>query len=350
MTTDDGRDMATDDGRDMATDDGRNANDTRRAVLSALGDGPVSGPDLADHIGVSRTAVWKAVEALREEGFGIDSGSNGYVLTGIPEYGAAAVEYRLDRDGDVEYHESIQSTNARARELAVSGATPDRDVPQVVLADEQTGGRGRLDREWVSPPGGVWMSVLIRPDLPPARVPLVTLAAAVATARAVDAVADADVGGASVGLKWPNDVLAVDRTGAERKLAGILTEMDGEADEVSWVVVGIGVNANVDAGALPAGATSLRERAGDVNRGRLVAELLGELDALRSEPGDILPAWRDLSATLGRQVRVETGGDPVVGEATDIAPPGRLRIDTDGGGVWVHAGDCEHLRPVDGGR
>jgi BirA family biotin operon repressor/biotin-[acetyl-CoA-carboxylase] ligase len=342
--------MTTDDGRDIATDDGRNANDTRRAVLSALGDGPVSGPDLADRIGVSRTAVWKAVEALREEGFGIDSGSDGYVLTGIPGYGAAAVEYRLDRDADVEYHESIQSTNARARELAVSGATPDRDVPQVVLADEQTGGRGRLDREWVSPPGGVWMSVLIRPDLPPARVPLVTLAAAVATARAVDAVADADVGGASVGLKWPNDVLAVDRTGAERKLAGILTEMNGEADEVSWVVVGIGVNANVDAAGLPEGATSLRELDGDIDRGRFVAELLETFERLRSAPGEILPAWRDRSLTLGRRVRVETNGEAIVGEAVGVEPPGALLVETGDGTARIHAGDCEHLRREGGDR
>jgi len=323
-------------------------NDTRRAVLDAIEDGPVSGPDIADRLGVSRTAIWNEIEALREEGFAIESGGEGYALVEVPEYGAGAVEYHLDGAFPVEYHETIESTNERARELAREGASE-----VVVLADEQAGGRGRLDRAWDSPAGGIWTSVLLRPDLPPARAPLLTLAAAVATARAVRAC------GIDAGLKWPNDVLVVEEDGTEgtpagngpeRKLAGILTEMEGEADEVSWVVVGIGVNANVDAGALPAGATSLRERAGDVNRGRLVAELLGELDALRSEPGDILPAWRDLSATLGRQVRVETGGDPVVGEATDIAPPGRLRIDTDEGGVWVHAGDCEHLRPVDGGR
>ncbi|MFB6295709.1 MAG: biotin--[acetyl-CoA-carboxylase] ligase [Halobacteriales archaeon] len=326
-------------------------NDTRRAVLDAIEDGPASGPDIADRLGVSRTAVWNEIEALREEGFAIESDGEGYELGEVPEYGAGAVAYHLDGFDDldnpfaVEYHETIESTNERARDLAREGASD-----AAVLADEQTGGRGRLDRAWDSPPGGIWMSALLRPDLPPARAPLLTLAAAVATARAVRA------HGVDAGLKWPNDVLVADEagaershagTGTERKLAGILTEMEGETDEVSWVVVGIGINANVDAGTLPEGATSLRKQVGDVDRARLVADLLGELDALRAEPSEVLPAWRDRSVTLGRRVRIETGEESIVGEATGIEPPGTLRVDTGGGERRVHAGDCEHLRPAE---
>jgi BirA family biotin operon repressor/biotin-[acetyl-CoA-carboxylase] ligase len=180
---------------------------------------------------------------------------------------------------------------------------------------------------------------------------LLTLAAAVATARAVDDVgveddADRDTDGqrTTLGLKWPNDVLAVGRTGEERKLAGILTEMEGETDEVSWVLVGIGLNAIVDAAGLPDGATSLGELAGDVNRGRLVATLLEAFDALRAAPEEILTAWRERSLTLGRQVRVETESEAVVGEAAGIDPPGALLVDTGSEVVRVHAGDCEHLR------
>jgi len=340
----------------MRADVGRRVNDTQRAVLDALEDRPASGPKLADELGVSRTAVWKAVEALREEGFGVESSEEGYVLTGVPEYGAGAVEYRLDGRFVVEHHESLPSTNARARELARAGGTePEGTTGVVVLADEQTGGRGRLDREWVSPPGGVWLSVLIRPDLPPARAPLLTLAAAVATARAVDGVAPGtdgvvtagDGAEASVGLKWPNDVLAVDGAERERKLAGILTEMEGETDAVSWLVVGIGVNANVDATELPDCATSLRELRGDVDRGRLAATLLREFDRLRSSPDRILPAWRNRSLTLGRRVRVETGEGTVVGDAVRVEPPGTLLVDTGDGTVRVHAGDCHHLRRTD---
>ncbi len=327
-------------------------NETRRAILDAVEEGPASGPELADGLDVSRTAVWKAVEALREEGFGIDAGEDGYVLTAVPEYGAGAVEYRLGPGFAVEYHDAIPSTNARTREVARDGQFAPGDGPGVVvLAEEQTGGRGRLDREWTSPAGGVWMSVLLRPDLPPARAPLLTLAAAVATARAVDdAGVEAGAEGPTVGLKWPNDVLAIDG-GEERKLAGILTEMEGEADEVSWVVVGIGVNANVEPAGLPEGATSLRELVGDVDRGQFVADLLGEFEALRAAPGEILSAWRDRSLTLGRRVRTETAdGEAHVGEAVGVEPPGALLVDTGDGTVRVHAGDCEHLRREDADR
>jgi BirA family biotin operon repressor/biotin-[acetyl-CoA-carboxylase] ligase len=328
-------------------------NDTQRAVLDAISGDPASGPEIAEGLGVTRAAVWKAVEGLREAGFEIDSGENGYALTDLPEYGADVVEHRVDGAFAVQHHESIQSTNARARNLARNARFGRKEASGlVVLADEQTGGRGRLDRGWVSPAGGVWMSVLIRPDLPPARAPLLTLAAAVATARAVDdAMTESDGAGTdtdtttSVGLKWPNDVLAVDRTGSERKLAGILTEMEGETDEVTWVVVGIGVNANVDAVDLPDGATSLREFCGDVDRGRLVRSILLAFDRLRSSPERILSAWRDRSLTLGRRVRVEAGGETAVGDAVGVEPPGTLLLDTGDETIQVHAGDCEHLRP-----
>jgi BirA family biotin operon repressor/biotin-[acetyl-CoA-carboxylase] ligase len=319
-------------------------NETQRAVLDAVESGPVPGPAIAEELDVSRTAVWKAVETLRDAGFVIDSGRDGYALTDVPEYGAGAVEYRSDWGYTVEYHESIPSTNARARDLARRDQFGGEDASGVVvLAERQTGGRGRLDRDWVSPPGGVWMSVLLRPDLPPARAPILTLAAAVATARAIEVTATPG-SETTIGLKWPNDVLAVDGTGGERKLAGILTEMAGETDAVSWIVAGTGVNANVDATTLPEGATSLRELHGDVNRGRLVATLLREFDALRSSPDAILTAWRERSLTLERRVRVETGEGTVVGEAVGVEQPGTLLLDTGGEIVRIHAGDCDHLR------
>ena len=355
-------------------------NDTRRAVLAALADGPVTGPALADRLGISRNAVWKQVEALRDAGFEVESGADGYALAAVPEYGEAAVEFGLDAPFDVEYHDSVDSTNARARELAGAGAS---DV--VVLADEQTGARGRLDREWSSPRGGVWASLVLRPDLPPARVPLLTLAAAVAVADAAREV------GVPAEIKWPNDVLVsepnegssdrksdgvlVGDTGERggRKLAGVLTEMEGEADSVSWVVVGVGVNANLNAESLPDGATSLRSErrarrgarsgdgatdehdaragetdpSGDVDRRIFVQRLLERFDELRGDPDSILDAWRERSATLGRRVRVETADGTVVGEAVDVVPPGALVVETDDGErVRVHAGDCEHLRPA----
>jgi BirA family biotin operon repressor/biotin-[acetyl-CoA-carboxylase] ligase len=311
--------------------------DTRERVLSALADGPVSGPELASRLDVSRAAVWKHVEALREAGFAITSGDDGYALTDVPEFGGPAVAYELDAPFEIEYHDAIPSTNARARELADEGAT---DV--VVLADEQTGGRGRLDRTWHSPSGGIWLSVLFRPEVPMAGTPVFTLAAAVAVARA------AREAGVEAVIKWPNDVLvAVD--GEERKLVGILTEMEGEADRVSWVVVGIGINANVDPEELPsdAGATSLSAVRGEpVDRRRFTQRVLETFDTVGTDPEAILEEWREYATTLGREVRIDTPDGEIVGEAVDIEYPGSLVVDTGDEHVTVAAGDCDHLRPL----
>ena len=318
--------------------------DTRRALLAALESGPVSGPELAAELGVSRAAVWKAVEGLREEGFAVESTGEGYRAPAAPAYCAAGIEYGLDAPYAVEYHDQIASTNDRARALAAADRT---DV--AVVADEQTGGRGRLDREWVAPSGGVWLSLLTRPTVAPARAPQFTLAAAVATA---DACREAGVRAA---IKWPNDVVVADTAADDagrggRKLAGVLTEMEGEADRVSWLVVGVGVNANLDAAALPAGATSIRaERGEDVDRRRFLARLLERYADLAADPDAILPAWRERAATLGRRVRVETATGSVVGTAVDVDPPGALLVETADGTARVHAGDCEHLRDAESG-
>ena len=307
--------------------------ETRARVLDRIAAGPVGGPQIAEDLGVSRAAVWKHVEALRAAGFEIDSAGAGYDLAGVPEFGGLAVEFGLDAPYEVEYHETIDSTNARARDLAVDGR-----ANVVVLADAQTGGRGRLDRAWSSPSGGIWLSILIRPDVPPTQAPAYTLAAAAATARAVREA------GVNASIKWPNDVLVGDR-----KLAGILTEMEGEADRVSWLVVGIGINANVDAADLPTDrpVTTVREEVGDVDRRELTQSLLAAFHELTVDLQQVLPAWRKLSSTLGQRVRVETPGEEIVGDAVDVRFPGSLVVETAEGTREVTAGDCEHLRPVD---
>jgi|AntRauTorcE11898_2_1112593.scaffolds.fasta_scaffold00949_4 BirA family biotin operon repressor/biotin-[acetyl-CoA-carboxylase] ligase len=346
--------------------------DTRRALLAALADGPVAGPELADRLHVSRAAVWKQVESLREAGWGIESSDDGYRVVDVPEFGGAAIEFGLDAPFEIEFHDSIGSTNERARELAGEGR---KDV--VVVADEQTAGRGRLDRGWSGPPGGIYTSILIRPDVPPAHTPIFTLAAAVGVTRA------AREAGVDASIKWPNDVLVssaepevtlaagskaagdaanesqsdssddvlVLDNNAERggkKLCGILTEMEGEADRVAWLIPGIGINANVVGDDLPDGATSLLlERGEPVDRRIFTQRLLETFDELRSDPESILDAWREHAATLGQRVRVETPGGEIVGEAVDVEFPGALIVETDDGErERVTAGDCEHLRPV----
>ena len=311
-------------------------NETRRALLAALEAGAVAGPALADQLGISRAAVWKQVDALREEGLDIESTDDGYEVTGVPAYGAAAIEFGLDAPYTVEYHDAVDSTNNRARELTGEGR---RNV--AVVADEQTGSRGRLDRSWTAPSGGVWCSIVCQPDLPAAHIPLSALAAGVAT---VSACREA---GVEAHLKWPNDVL-IGESGARggRKLAGILTEMEGEEDRVSWLIAGIGVNANIDAAELPAEATSLRQELGaDVDRRVFVQRLLESFDECLDGPDSVLDQWRAYSSTLGQQVRVETTNRTIEGEAVDVQFPGALVVETDSGQEVVHAGDCEHLRP-----
>jgi BirA family biotin operon repressor/biotin-[acetyl-CoA-carboxylase] ligase len=307
---------------------------TRKRVLTAIADGPVSGPDIAAQLDISRAAVWKHVEALREDGFEIESQGDGYTLDSVPDYGGPAIEYGLDAPFEVEYHDEIESTNQRARKLATEGRS---DI--AVVADRQTGGRGRLDREWDSPRGGVWLSVLLRPEIPPTNAPLYTLVAAVATARAAAAA------GVEARIKWPNDV----RVG-EKKLAGILTEMEGEADRVSWLVVGIGLNANVDPAELPGDqpATSLQSAVGSVDRRSVTQTLLETFWELSTaDSAEIMDAWRELATTLGQRVRVDTPTETIVGEAVDITPPGTLVVETDTETREVTAGDCDHLRPAE---
>ncbi|MDR5673953.1 biotin--[acetyl-CoA-carboxylase] ligase [Halalkaliarchaeum sp. AArc-GB] len=261
---------------------------------------------------------------------------------------AASLEGSIEAPYVTETHESIPSTNERARRLAAQGHS---DV--AVIADEQTHGRGRRDRGWTGPPGGIYASILLCPDRSPGDAPLFTLAAAVAAVSACEAV------GVDAGIKWPNDVIVEVDAGGDgkkdneitgrggRKLAGILTETETEDDQLSWLVVGIGINANVDPETLPSGATSLSgERGTDIDRRVAIRELLDRFYELANDPDAVLPAWRERAITLGRRVRVETADGTVEGKAVDVTPPGALVVETSTGPRTIHAGECSHLRRV----
>ncbi len=234
----------------------------------------------------------------------------------------------------IDAHDSLPSTNDRARELAAAGADG-----VVVIADRQTAGRGRLDRDWASPPGGIWMSLLLRPDLPVEQVPLLTFGAAVAVVEAVERL---DV---QAGIKWPNDVLIV-AEGEERKLSGILTESSTANGELEWAIIGVGINANVDIDALPPGSVSLSHLVGEVDRTRVTQAVLERFAELMTAPDRVLAGWRRRAITLGQRVRVSTGDATVEGRALDIDDTGRLLVDTGDGIERVATGDCEHLRPA----
>ncbi|HEY8394651.1 MAG TPA: biotin--[acetyl-CoA-carboxylase] ligase [Thermaerobacter sp.] len=323
------------------------------ALLHARGQ-PVSGADLAARLGLSRTAIWKHVEALRHDGMPVEARPRrGYSLAPEDLERAAAARFfpelleaeRLDRrlGHAVHWEPEAGSTNDLARRMAETGAAEGT----VVIADRQTAGRGRMRRFWWSPPGGLWMSVILRPRLLPAQLPVLTLAVAVAVAEAVEIVA-----GRPVGLKWPNDV-EIDG----RKVAGILLEMVAQADGAEYVIAGIGVNLEVRADSIPDELRDrvtwlAREAAEPVTRNRLAAAILERLEdhyvALHAAgPDPVLAAWRARATVLGEQVRVVLPTGEVTGIAIDVDRDGALILDVPGAGRQrVLAGDVQRVRTV----
>jgi BirA family biotin operon repressor/biotin-[acetyl-CoA-carboxylase] ligase len=315
------------------------------AFLAEAVDEFVSGEAISDKLGLTRAAVWKHVEALRGQGYRIDAvPARGYRLAGVPDR-LTPLELRPllnthDVGRVVHWAEELGSTNDRAKELAEEGA----EHGEVVVAEAQTAGRGRRGRAWASPARrNVYFSVVLRPDLPPARAPELTLVGSVAIC---DALRQA---GVDAGIKWPNDLLA-----SGRKIAGILTELAAEPDRVEWVVLGAGVNVNARREDFP---DELRDVATSIllERGQAAPRVLFAaacftaletwLDRHDEEGfGAIREAWRERSVTLGREVSVKVDGRELAGVAEDIDETGALLVRTAAGVERVVSGDVQLLR------
>ena len=250
------------------------------------------------------------------------------------------------------FHEELGSTQERAGALAQEGAPHGT----LVIARAQTGGRGRLGREWGSPLGGVWMSLVLRPAIPARFAPRVTQAAAVGVAKTLWNF------GVEARIKWPNDLLV-----GERKVCGILAESgtwdtatkhpgSSAADHrVDFVVLGIGLNANLDPKDLQVNdreVATLRSELGyDVDLSKLLKALLSNLDVEleRIESfGAVLDGWRALNCTLGKLVRIRRFGQVLEGRAVDLTPEGALLLETLDATVELFEGEVEHLREVEG--
>jgi BirA family biotin operon repressor/biotin-[acetyl-CoA-carboxylase] ligase len=316
------------------------------AFLAEAGDEFVSGEAISDKLGLSRAAVWKHVNALRAQGYRIDAvPARGYRLVEIPDR-LGELELRpLLNTHDVgqvlHWFAEVGSTNDVAKQLAEGGA----GHGETVVAECQTAGRGRRGRGWVSPPGrNVYLSVVLRPELPPARAPELTLLGSVAVCQAIRQA------GVPAAIKWPNDLLV-----GGRKVAGLLTEMAAELDQVQWVVLGVGVNVNAAAPDFPeelrSTATSLAlERGEPLPRALFAAALLTALEEWLDRHAargfaPVRDAWRAMSDTLGREVRVRTGEGDVEGVAEDVDEAGALLVRTPGSVRRILAGDVELLRP-----
>jgi len=303
-----------------------------RLIALLRADEFVSGEAIAEALGISRAAVAKRVDRLRERGFAIAAAPRrGYRLDAVPDaLTADVVTPRLTTAwlGRAWRHAArVGSTNDEAAAWARAGAP----AGAVVVADEQTRGRGRLGRRWHSPPGAsLYLSAVLRPPLAPHRVPPLTLAAGVAVAEALVAF---DVVPA---LKWPNDVLL-----DGKKVAGILTEMSADLDRVHHVVVGIGVNLNVDAfpEELTAIATSLQiARGAPVSRAEFAAALCARLEHwvdqfVADGAVAVVAAWKQHARFFGKRVSVTAGRDRMDGIAEDLDDDGALKLRLDDGRV-----------------
>ena len=298
---------------------------SRQAVLSLLRqqEGFVSGEEISRRLGLSRTAIWKAVDALRRDGYTVEARTGlGYRLLAAPD---AVTEPEIrhflgetDRVGrTLVCLEEVDSTNLHAKQLAAEGAADGA----VVVADRQTAGRGRLGRSFQSPGGrGIYLTVLLRPDLPPERLSPVTAMAGVAVCRAVERHCNV-----SPGLKWPNDPVL-----DGKKLCGILTELslEGETGRVQDLVLGIGINVSQRpedfTPEIREIATSLTQALGrPVSRPALAAEVIREVDRLYAaltagELGPYLAEYRRRCVNLGRTVRLLGPGGGETAEALDI--------------------------------
>ncbi|MCL2337964.1 MAG: biotin--[acetyl-CoA-carboxylase] ligase [Firmicutes bacterium] len=295
----------------------------------------VSGETLRRAMGVSRTAVWKHIRTLREEGYNIEARPNlGYRLLQAPDaplpgevitgLSTAFIGRRL------EYVPELSSTNELATRLARDGCP----AGTVVVTETQTGGKGRLGRAWFSPRDkGLWFTVVLRPPVNPAETPQLTMVAAVAVATAVR-----DHTGVPADIKWPNDILV-----RERKLCGILVELNAEMDRVNFMVAGMGLNVNVARREFPpeirSAATSLLAESGEyIPRVPLFRALLKSFEdwyCLWLDQGfaPILRRWRELCITLDCPVTVHTLRESYSGYAVDVDDTGALLVRTASGRI-----------------
>lgn len=305
--------------------------------------GYVSGEEISHLLGISRSAIWKHIQELRVLGYDIVAVPHlGYQLLSSPDrLFASEVSRGLNTKimgKKIFYFDTVSSTMDIAVQLGMKG------LPEgtVVLAETQTKGRGRLGRVWFSPKyKGIYLSLLLRPRILPNEAPALTLLAAVSICESIKEVIDLETR-----IKWPNDIII-----HNKKVAGILTELSAEMDEIRFVVVGIGLNVNNDKKSSLASITSLKEQKKEsINRIILLQEILRKIELNyqlfhEGSSTSIIEKWRRYNLTLNKRVRVTCHKKHIEGTAIDIDADGGLLVRNDSGLVEkVMAGDVVHTR------
>lgn len=301
----------------------------------------ISGEFISDALGISRAAVWKYINALKNDGYTIESSTNkGYKIVGRPDV-LTTVEVtpyiKSEYIGrNILHFETINSTNTIAKELA-SENCPNGTI---IVSEEQTSGRGRLGRQWVSPKGsGIWMSIILKPDIPPMEAYKVTIIAAAAVHGALQE------NGISALIKWPNDIII-----EGKKVCGILTEMNAELSKIHSLVIGIGINVNTEDSEIPEDlkdkASSLRIKAERfINRKVLFGSIINHFEPLYNNflsTGSIeasISVCREYSAVLDRDILLIEGNKSTEVKVIDINNNGHLIVQEDSGVREVLSGE-----------
>lgn len=296
----------------------------------------ISGEELSKKIGVSRTSVWKYINKLKEEGYIIKSSTNkGYKLIESPDaLYPNEIKGLMDTKligREIIFLESVDSTNNYAKKIGEE----EFQEGTLIIAEEQTAGRGRLGREWISPKSkGIWMTIMLKPDIKPEQATQITLIAAFAVVKAIKKICNIDVM-----IKWPNDVVI-----KGKKLCGILTEMGAEIDRINYLIVGIGINANTDKmDFVNSGldiATSLKIQKGEsIDRKLLISDVIKNFEELyidfieKGSIEHIIKDYKKVSATLGKEIKILTKGEERLGVALDINNYGHLIVKMDDGKI-----------------
>ncbi len=304
----------------------------KKRILAKLKkeEGPISGQVLSVQLGITRVSVWKHIQQLQALGYDITSSAKGYRLNHSPD-----VPYPWEvagREDKIVYHAELPSTMDAAKHLARKGC-PEFTT---VIAGCQTSGRGRLSRQWISDKGGLYFTMVLRPELPPVLSFRVGFLASLTLARVIN-----DIFAVNVRVKWPNDLL-VD----ERKICGMLSEIEAEADRVSFINIGIGLNVNNDPSPIEPAATSLKTILGyKVSKKEILSRYLDSFEAQMQAGAheDVIERWKQMAVTLNRAVKVVTTRDIYTGKAVDVDETGALILKcSDGSLKTIHYGDCFH--------
>lgn len=308
-------------------------------------DKPLSGEALSNELGITRSAVWKHIQELRAMGYDIfSSQKEGYKLTRTSN---KLLPYEIHKKlktqfigKKIRYLENTPSTIWVGKQICAEG-----DVGKmhgmVIIAEEQTGGIGRMGRAWVSPSGGIWITVVLKPRVPIDHIFMITMAGSIAIARAIRK--EFDLGAL---IKWPNDIFI-----GNKKVAGLLLELSADADSVHYCLLSIGIDVNVPINqfspALQKDITSISAEVGhEVDRAAFLARILKEFESryLLIESGEyetIIREWKSLSCTLENRVLIRTLKNSFEGDAIDIDEFGALIIRKDNGKLErVISGDC----------